>query len=105
MSHHMHFRLCTHLIRRCVCNAEAKLRPVLTELAYNLESFNPAFTAVLLKVLVRNFCLQALHSRAGSRRSLCATSGRVIMTTDILPLQACTTSPAPQIDSLTFCLA
>lgn len=30
--------------------AEAKLRPVMHELAYNLESFNPAFTAVLLKV-------------------------------------------------------
>jgi len=29
---------------------EAKLRPVMDELAYNLESFNPAFTAVLLKV-------------------------------------------------------
>lgn len=29
---------------------EAKLRTVLNELAYNLESFNPAFTAVLLKV-------------------------------------------------------
>lgn len=28
----------------------AKLRPVMHELAYNLESFNPAFTAVLLKV-------------------------------------------------------
>ncbi|KAK9841397.1 hypothetical protein WJX74_005098 [Apatococcus lobatus] len=27
-----------------------KLRPVMHELAYNLESFNPAFTAVLLKV-------------------------------------------------------
>ena len=30
--------------------AEPKLRQVMTELAYNLESFNPAFTAVLLKV-------------------------------------------------------
>ncbi|KAL0037921.1 hypothetical protein WJX79_005370 [Trebouxia sp. C0005] len=29
---------------------EAKLKPVMVELAYNLESFNPAFTAVLLKV-------------------------------------------------------
>jgi len=29
---------------------KAKLRPVLRELAYNLESFNPLFTAVLLKV-------------------------------------------------------
>eukprot|EP00884_Botryococcus_braunii_P003094 jgi/Botrbrau1/12786/Bobra.117_1s0005.1 len=29
---------------------EDKLRHVMTELAYNLESFNPAFTAVLLKV-------------------------------------------------------
>ncbi|KAL4444936.1 hypothetical protein ABPG77_003986 [Micractinium sp. CCAP 211/92] len=29
---------------------DAKLRPVMHELAYNLESFNPAFTAVLLKV-------------------------------------------------------
>eukprot|EP00887_Chlorella_sp_A99_P004680 scaffold4.g4680.t1 len=29
---------------------EAKLRPVMHELAYNLESFNPAFTAVLLRV-------------------------------------------------------
>lgn len=29
---------------------ESKLRPVMTELAYNLESFNPAFTAVLLAV-------------------------------------------------------
>lgn len=29
---------------------EARLRPVMNELAYNLESFNPAFTAVLLKV-------------------------------------------------------
>lgn len=29
---------------------ESKLRPVMHELAYNLESFNPAFTAVLLKV-------------------------------------------------------
>ncbi|KAL6777437.1 hypothetical protein ACKKBF_B21485 [Auxenochlorella protothecoides x Auxenochlorella symbiontica] len=28
----------------------AKLRPVMLELAFNLESFNPAFTAVLLKV-------------------------------------------------------
>jgi hypothetical protein len=31
-------------------NWEAKLRPVMAELAYNLESFNPAFTAVLLAV-------------------------------------------------------
>lgn len=31
-------------------HAEAKLRPVMIELAYNLESFNPAFTAVMLKV-------------------------------------------------------
>ena len=30
--------------------AEPKLRGVMAELAYNLESFNPAFTAVLLKV-------------------------------------------------------
>lgn len=30
--------------------AEEKLKPVMVELAYNLESFNPAFTAVLLKV-------------------------------------------------------
>lgn len=29
---------------------EAKLGPVMNELAYNLESFNPAFTAVLLSV-------------------------------------------------------
>ncbi|EFN57629.1 expressed protein [Chlorella variabilis] len=29
---------------------EAALRPVMCELAYNLESFNPAFTAVLLRV-------------------------------------------------------
>jgi hypothetical protein len=29
---------------------EARLAPVMAELAYNLESFNPAFTAVLLKV-------------------------------------------------------
>ncbi|KAI3438417.1 hypothetical protein D9Q98_000848 [Chlorella vulgaris] len=29
---------------------EARLRPVMTELAYNLESFNPAFTSVLLRV-------------------------------------------------------
>ncbi|KAL3145894.1 hypothetical protein ABBQ38_015262 [Trebouxia sp. C0009 RCD-2024] len=29
---------------------EAKLRPVMIELAYNLESFNPAFTAVMLKI-------------------------------------------------------
>lgn len=29
---------------------EAKLAPVMNELAYNLESFNPAFTAVLLRV-------------------------------------------------------
>ena len=36
--------------------AESKLRPVMNELAYNLESFNPAFTAVLLKV-----CRQDLH--------------------------------------------
>lgn len=33
-----------------VSYAEAKLRPVMIELAYNLESFNPAFTAVMLKV-------------------------------------------------------
>ena len=32
------------------CCAEPKLRAVMAELAYNLESFNPAFTAVLLKV-------------------------------------------------------
>lgn len=31
-------------------NWESKLRPVMAELAYNLESFNPAFTAVLLAV-------------------------------------------------------
>ncbi|GAB4824090.1 hypothetical protein N2152v2_011136 [Parachlorella kessleri] len=31
-------------------NWESKLRPVMHELAFNLESFNPAFTAVLLKV-------------------------------------------------------
>lgn len=30
--------------------SEDKLRPVMVELAYNLESFNPVFTAVLLKV-------------------------------------------------------
>jgi hypothetical protein len=30
--------------------AEHKLKPVMLELAFNLESFNPAFTAVLLKV-------------------------------------------------------
>lgn len=30
--------------------AEGKLRAVMGELAYNLESFNPAFTAVLLQV-------------------------------------------------------
>lgn len=29
---------------------ESKLRPVMSELAFNLESFNPAFTAVLLRV-------------------------------------------------------
>lgn len=29
---------------------ETKLAPVMNELAYNLESFNPAFTAVLLRV-------------------------------------------------------
>ena len=34
----------------CAPVAESKLRPVLNELAFNLESFNPAFTAVLLKV-------------------------------------------------------
>ena len=34
--------------------AEEKLRPVMNELAYNLESFNPAFTAVLLKVKSRS---------------------------------------------------
>ena len=39
--------------------AEAKLRPVLRELAYNLESFNPLFTAVLLKVpaLIALLCI------------------------------------------------
>jgi len=31
-------------------SAEGKMRTVMNELAYNLESFNPAFTAVLLKV-------------------------------------------------------
>jgi len=31
-------------------NWEGKMRTVMNELAYNLESFNPAFTAVLLKV-------------------------------------------------------
>ena len=30
--------------------AASRLRPVMHELAYNLESFNPAFTAVLLRV-------------------------------------------------------
>jgi hypothetical protein len=29
---------------------ETKLRPVMNELAFNLESFNPAFTAVLLRI-------------------------------------------------------
>lgn len=29
--------------------SERRLRPVMNELAYNLESFNPAFTAVLLQ--------------------------------------------------------
>ena len=33
--------------------AEERLRLVMNELAYNLESFNPAFTAVLLKVKLR----------------------------------------------------
>ena len=28
---------------------DKKLKPVMIELAYNLESFNPVFTAVLLK--------------------------------------------------------
>ena len=32
------------------CPAASRLRPVMHELAYNLESFNPAFTAVLLRV-------------------------------------------------------
>jgi len=31
-------------------NWEAKLAPVFNELTFNLESFNPAFTSVLLKV-------------------------------------------------------
>ena len=39
------------------CDADAKLRSVLTELAYNLESFNPAFTAVLLKVCPENLAV------------------------------------------------
>ena len=34
---------------RCLAAAQ-RVRPVMNELAYNLESFNPAFTAVLLKV-------------------------------------------------------
>ena len=38
-------------IESLVCAAE-KLLPVMNELAYNLESFNPAFTAVLLKVTI-----------------------------------------------------
>jgi len=46
--------------------AEAKLRPVMHELAYNLESFNPAFTAVLLKV---GRCVQA------ASRSACIRMG------------------------------
>lgn len=40
---HPHFPLCLPF-------SAAKLRPVMLELAFNLESFNPAFTAVLLKV-------------------------------------------------------
>ena len=38
------------LLPAACCPAAQRLRPVMNELAYNLESFNPAFTAVLLKV-------------------------------------------------------
>lgn len=34
----------------CVSPAEAVLRPVFSELCFNLESFNPAFAACLLQV-------------------------------------------------------
>ena len=49
------------------CGAEAKLRPVMNELAYNLESFNPAFTAVLLKVGSDKIlgALSAAHCQSG----------------------------------------
>ena len=42
-----------------VAHAEGKLRPVMVELAYNLESFNPAFTAVLLKVRQKRYVVSA----------------------------------------------
>lgn len=38
------------LSESALCCTVEKLRPVMIELAFNLESFNPAFTAVLLKV-------------------------------------------------------
>ena len=45
--------LASHEILIVACDAAGeKLRPVMHELAYNLESFNPAFTAVLLKVRI-----------------------------------------------------
>lgn len=58
----VHLTACTATPRR-LGPAEAKLRPVMNELAYNLESFNPAFTAVLLKVGGRD----KLGGSAGTR--------------------------------------
>lgn len=44
-------KLCREqLSESALCCTVEKLRPVMIELAFNLESFNPAFTAVLLKV-------------------------------------------------------
>jgi hypothetical protein len=47
------------------CGAEAALRPVFNELCFNLESFNPAFTACLLQASSR-----LLH-RPSLRRARC----------------------------------
>ena len=46
-------------------DAGTKLRPVLNELAFNLESFNPAFAATVLKVPA----LAASEGRAGPHQN------------------------------------
>ena len=88
------FSCCAMLFTSCFClidlhtlTPEDKLRPVMVELAYNLESFNPVFTAVLLKVspnyvstcrspsihiftlwMPSSYCGQLLHMSCGASR-------------------------------------
>ena len=58
-----------------LCCTVEKLRPVMIELAYNLESFNPAFTAVLLKVRQLSF-IQCMPNAAIT--ALCSAANAAV---------------------------